>query len=117
LPEGRRFGYRRIGNMRVRFSASHHRRASLLGVLCIALVLMSGVIQAAHFHADGQVDHDCALCLSAHQIAHFAPPVVISLTSLVVAAVLVPRTLSRPRPALALRLVSRPPPSPGISVA
>jgi hypothetical protein len=73
------------------------------------------VIQAAHFHADGQTDHDCALCLAAHQIAHAAAPVTLPLASLAVAAVTVPRTLQRPRRAVSFRLVSRPPPSPVLS--
>jgi hypothetical protein len=103
--------------MRARFSPPRIRWAWWLGVFCIALVLMSGVIQVAHFHANGQVDPDCSLCLAAHQIAHVAAPITLHLTSLRVAAVVVPRTLSRPRPALAFRLISRPPPSPGLSLA
>ncbi|HEX4037326.1 MAG TPA: hypothetical protein VHX37_04635 [Acidobacteriaceae bacterium] len=102
--------------MRARLSPSHVGWARWLGIFCIALVLMSGVIQAAHFHANGQVDPDCSLCLAAHQIAHVAAPITLHLTSLRVAAVIVPRTLTRPRPALAFRLISRPPPSPGVSL-
>ncbi len=98
--------------MRAPFHRKPLRWASLLGILCIALVLVSGVIQAAHFHAGGQTDHDCALCLAAHQIAHAAAPIALPFNSLAVAAVTVPRTLQRPRPAVAFRLVSRPPPSP-----
>ena len=40
---------------------------SALGILCIALVMISGMAQAAHFHASGTIDHDCALCVAAHQ--------------------------------------------------
>lgn len=93
------------------------RWASVLGIFCVALVLMSGVVQAAHFHAGGQTDHDCALCLTAHQIAHAAAPVTVPLDSHAVAAVAIPRTLHRPRRAIAFSLVSRPPPSLALSLS
>jgi hypothetical protein len=85
--------------------------ASVLGVVCIALVLTSGMVQAAHMHAGGAPDHDCALCVAAHQVAHAASPVALDCVSLAVAAVNVPRGLSMPRRAVFFRLVSRPPPS------
>ena len=84
----------------------------MLGSLCIALVLMSGMIQAAHFHASGEPDHDCALCLSVHSVAHVAAPIVPHVCSRPVAALVPPRSIARPRPAVHFRLASRPPPSP-----
>jgi hypothetical protein len=82
----------------------------VLGIVCIALVLMSGMVQAVHFHAAGGPDHDCALCATAHNVAQVAPPVTLKLINLPVRAVTVPRSLSRPRRAVFFRLSSRPPP-------
>ncbi len=84
--------------------------AWLLGVLCIALVLMSGMVQAAHFHALGQVDHDCALCVAAHHIAQAPAAIVLLFSSRAVARVAAPRSIQHPRRPVYFRLVSRPPP-------
>jgi hypothetical protein len=90
----------------------HISRALVLGSLCIALVLMSGMIQAAHFHADTQADHDCALCMTAHSVAQAAAPVALLFTSLRVETPPAARTIARPRDAVHFRLASRPPPLP-----
>jgi len=84
----------------------------ILGVLCIALVVMSGVVQVAHSHSTGQADHDCALCVAAHHVAQAAAPVIFAVTSLRVAPVTTARSTPRPRRAVYFRLVSRPPPQP-----
>jgi hypothetical protein len=86
------------------------RSRGLIGIVCVALVLMSGMIQATHFHASGEPDHDCTLCMAAHHVARIAPPVTLDVRSVPVARVIVPRSLSRPRPAIFFRLSSRPPP-------
>lgn len=85
-------------------------RALFMGVLCIALVLMSGMVQAAHFHASGQPDHDCALCLTMHSVAQATAPIVVHFSSRSVEALTLARTISRPRAAVHFRLASRPPP-------
>jgi hypothetical protein len=85
-------------------------RTGVLGGLCIALVLLSGMIQAAHFHASAQPDHDCSLCLTVHSVAHVATPIVLRVTSRPVAALAPLRCIARPRPAVHFRLASRPPP-------
>jgi len=103
--------------MRAVFPSSRFAWARVLGVFCIALVLMSGAIQVAHSHANGQPDHDCSLCLAAHQMAHVAAPITLNLSCVIVAVVVAPRTLERPRPAVSFHLISRPPPSPGASLA
>ena len=51
------------------------KRAALLGVLIIAIF---ATIQAVHFHADGQSDIHCSICLAVH-----ATPAIIGLPSLV----------------------------------
>ena len=82
----------------------------VLGCLCIALVLMSGMIQAAHFHASQQTDHDCALCMTVHSAVQVTAPIVLHLTSRPVSATIAARIIARPRQAVHFRLASRPPP-------
>lgn len=84
--------------------------ASVLGILCIALVMMSGMAQAAHFHASGTIDHDCALCVAAHSAAHAAPAITLHLSGVQVAVVASARRLHMPCRAVFFRLNSRPPP-------
>jgi di/tricarboxylate transporter len=39
----------------------------LLALLCVLLVAVSGVVQAAHSHSDGSANHaDCSLCVVSH---------------------------------------------------
>ncbi len=97
--------------MRPVFSRLRLNWASALAILCIGLVLVSGMAQAAHFHADGAIDHDCALCVAAHHVAHAAPQVTLVLSSLAIAVVAAGTRLVRPRKAVFFRLISRPPPS------
>jgi hypothetical protein len=98
--------------MRRVFAKLHVSRALVLGSLCIALVLMSGMIQAAHFHADVQQDHDCALCLTVHTVAQVTAPIALHFTSRPVETLAAPRAIARPRAAVHFRLASRPPPLP-----
>ena len=45
----------------------------LVSLLCIALVVASGTVQAAHVHPQGDLSHsDCALCVTAHVSAEVA---------------------------------------------
>jgi hypothetical protein len=97
--------------MRCVFSRPRLGWASVLGILCIALVLISGMAQAAHFHASGTIDHDCALCVAAHQATHAAPPITLDFSSVPVASLPAASRLVRPRSAVFFRLNSRPPPS------
>jgi hypothetical protein len=96
--------------MRFVFPKMRFSRAIALGSLCIALVLMSGMIQAAHFHADGQTDHDCSLCLTVHSVAQASAPIALCFTCQEIASPTVSRIIARPRPAVYFRLSSRPPP-------
>jgi hypothetical protein len=78
---------------------------------CIALVLMMGLVQVAHTHASGQPDHDCALCISAHQVIQ-----VVVLVTLFVSSVSIVRAVSEPPsvlpvPAFFFKLSCRPPPA------
>jgi len=85
--------------------------ASALAILCIGLVLMSGMAQAAHFHALGTVDHDCALCVAAHQLAYTTPLITLDCSSRPVASLPIAIRRVQPRRAIFFRLISRPPPS------
>jgi hypothetical protein len=90
-------------------------RGLMLGSLLIALVLVSGMIQAAHFHADAQADRDCALCLTVHSVAQATAPMALHFISWSVESLAVARTIARPRDAVHFRLASRPPPLPFLS--
>jgi hypothetical protein len=83
---------------------------ALVGMICIALVLMTGMVQVAHSHASGQPDHDCSLCTSAHQVIQ-----VVALVTLLVSSVATVRILFEPACVLPVttfffKLASRPPP-------
>ncbi|MGA9985772.1 MAG: hypothetical protein WA891_02345 [Acidobacteriaceae bacterium] len=93
------------------------RLRGVFGIVCIALVLMSGMVQAAHFHASAQAEHDCALCVAAHHVAQAAAPISMDLISVQVNALAPVRRLHRPRRAVYFRLSSRPPPSSSALVA
>lgn len=82
----------------------------LLGMFCVALALMSGMVQAAHFHVSGQPDHDCALCIAAHSAARAAAPVEVPFTLGPVTQALPARSIATPRRAYFFRLAIRPPP-------
>src|ERR1700727_100844 len=103
--------YSRSNSMRCVFSRPRMSWASVLGILCIALVLMSGMVQAAHFHAPGAADHDCALCVAAHQTAQTTQLITLDINSLPVAPLTAACSLVRPRLAVYFRFFSRPPPS------
>ncbi|WP_446743776.1 hypothetical protein [Silvibacterium acidisoli] len=96
-----------------RLSRSHSQFSwlQLLGILCIALVAISGVAQVVHAHPGGQSDHDCALCISAHQAVQVA---VILLLAVFVepVAFLASESFSRPRVCrFSFKLFCRPPPA------
>lgn len=103
--------------MRAVFAKTRMNWASVLGLVCVSLVLVSGMVQVAHFHANGQADHDCTLCMTAHQIARMAPPITLAFQCQAVAAVVVARRVFRPQPAVFFRLVSRPPPTGSVRFA
>jgi hypothetical protein len=47
----------------------------LLALLCIALVIACGTIQAIHVHPDGDLSHaDCPLCATAHVTVQVVQP-------------------------------------------
>ena len=86
--------------------------ASVLGILCIALVLLTGIVHVAHFHANGQIDQDCALCVTAHQAVQIAAVVAVILCSQPVVQRVAERRSPAPRQRFVLKLANRPPPVP-----
>jgi len=85
---------------------------ALVGVICIALVLMMGIVQVAHSHSSGQPDHDCALCVSVHQVVQIVALVTLAISiSPVVVAVASEPTRRLPAPAFFYKLACRPPPA------
>src|SRR5579862_4378566 len=92
-------------------SRSQFSLVSLLGILCIALVLMSGMVQVAHSHPSGQPDHDCSLCTTAHHVIQVVTLVTLDLSSQPVAPVASEPARDLPTPTLFFKLSSRPPPA------
>jgi hypothetical protein len=73
--------------------------------------LISGIVQVAHTHASGEPDHDCALCVTAHQAIQVVALVVLSLSSRSVTAVAPEPILDLPRQHFFFKLACRPPPA------
>jgi len=88
------------------------RFAALLGVVCIALLLFTGILQVTHHHADGRIDPDCSLCMTAHQAIQVAAIVTAFVTSHSIARLTHERFDPLPRQRLVLKLAIRPPPVP-----
>lgn len=83
----------------------------LLAFLCIALVILSGTIQVAHGHADGNLPHpDCALCATVHTAVLAAVPIVIQTAPELVAAVEIEPTPTGPFSLFIFSSYIRPPP-------
>lgn len=94
--------------MRFAFPRLPRARTLVLGCLCIALVVIGGMIQAAHFHTSP--DHDCSLCLMVHSAAQGAAPLAMVFSSRQLEPLYAARPIARPRAAVHFRLASRPPP-------
>jgi hypothetical protein len=85
---------------------------SLLGMVCIALVLMTGLLQVTHSHPSGQPDHDCSLCVTAHHVAQAVVVVTLAVSSRPVARFVPESFTPAPRQRFILKLANRPPPDP-----
>ena len=89
----------------------------LLSVICIALVLACGTIQAVHVHPNGDLPHtDCALCLTAHAAVQIAVPSVTLNVTPVVSFVEASVPPTRTRVLSTFALFTRPPPVDAVSV-
>jgi hypothetical protein len=85
---------------------------SILGVFCIALVLFAGILHVTHSHRNGQIDQDCALCVTVHQAVQVAAAVAVILFSQPVVHRIAERAEPAPRQRFVLKFVNRPPPVP-----
>ncbi|MGA7886989.1 MAG: hypothetical protein WCA44_14690 [Acidobacteriaceae bacterium] len=97
--------------MRLRSAQPRSVWVCLLVGVCAALILLSGTIQAAHFHRDGKIDPDCALCVTVHSAVHVVHLVTLHFSSRKVETVVLARRIHMPRAAVFFRLISRPPPT------
>jgi hypothetical protein len=84
----------------------------LLGVFCIALLMVGGVVSATHNHAKEDVSHqDCSLCVTAHMAVQVAVTVTQVTTAQVFTRVETSQPVSRPQFTPQFALFSRPPPA------
>jgi hypothetical protein len=97
----------RVFNSRKRLQSSW---VSWLGIFCIALVLLAGIVQVAHTHPNGQVDEGCSLCNTAHQVVQIVVLVALAISIRPVLRVAPEKTSERPRQRFLLKLANRPPP-------
>ena len=99
----------------IRKSSISQRHSSwkfLLGLLCLALVVLGSTIQVAHTHANGDLSHaDCSLCATAHVVAQVVAAPVAMLAAVVVAAVRASTPLLRATRPAVFDLFTRPPPA------
>ena len=84
---------------------------SFIGIACVALVLMVGIVQVAHSHPGGHADPDCALCVTAHQAVQVIALVTLHVTIQRVEHVSPEPDLQLPRSSFFFRLDCRPPPA------
>jgi hypothetical protein len=82
-----------------------------IGVVCVALVLMIGVIQVVHSHPSGRLDPDCALCVTAHQAVQIVALITLDISSQPVEHVTPEPVLQFPHRSYFFRLDCRPPPA------
>lgn len=97
-----------------KYTASHVRSPwkFFLGVLCIALVLVGGLLSVSHSHADGKAYHsDCGLCVSSHIAVNVSPPLPQFFPVHDSTHVEIPRPAAHLQLAPEFALFSRPPPA------
>jgi hypothetical protein len=99
----------------MRFLSSKLRARSswiaLVGIVCVALVLMIGIVQVVHSHPSGHPDPDCALCVTAHQAVQVVALITLNISSQTVEHISLEPDLQLPRSSFFFRLDCRPPPA------
>jgi len=95
-----------------RFHPKTRRKLFLaVGFLCCALLALTGVVQVAHTHLDGQANSaDCALCHTAHLVVQPSIPQVWPHIVRVVATVACNSQPVHAKQFSAFSLFTRPPP-------
>jgi hypothetical protein len=90
---------------------SAHRLWVSVGVLCCALLVLAGIVQAGHIHRDGQaVQSDCTICHAAHVVAQPYIPQSLPRPVRIVAMISPALEAIRPKPLSVFSLFTRPPP-------
>jgi hypothetical protein len=84
---------------------------ALIGMICVALVLMIGIVQVAHSHTSGHTDPDCAFCVTAHQAVQVVALITLDVSSKAIEHVSPEPELQLPRRVVFFRLECRPPPA------
>jgi hypothetical protein len=99
----------------MRFLSSRLRTRSswiaLLGTVCVALVLMVGIVQVVHSHPSGHPDPDCALCVTAHQAIQVVALITLDVSTQPFEHLALEPALQLPRRSFFFRLDCRPPPA------
>jgi hypothetical protein len=84
----------------------------LLGVFCITLVMLGGVVSVSHSHSQGEATHqDCGLCVTAHMAVQVAVTVTQVFVAQVFTRVEAACPVARPQFTPQFALFSRPPPA------
>jgi hypothetical protein len=84
---------------------------ALIGITCVALVLMIGIVQVVHSHPSGHPDPDCSLCVTAHQAVQVVALITLDVSSQPVEHVSPEPQFELPRRSFFFRLDCRPPPA------
>lgn len=85
---------------------------ALVGMVCVALVLLTSIIRVTHHHKNDRIDPDCALCMTAHTVAQVVVVVAITITSRPVERYVAETYCAPlPRQRFVLKLANRPPPA------
>ena len=88
-----------------------HSWKLFLGLLCVALVVLSGTLSVTHAHAQGDITHaDCGLCVAVHMAAQLVSPAPLPPVARVFTCVEASRPIYRPQAHFASNLFTRPPP-------
>jgi hypothetical protein len=84
----------------------------LVGILCVLLLLVGSTLEAAHSHPGPEAFHpDCALCVTAHIVAHVVATPALAAVAVLFETVQHPVPLSPARSLFLSDLFTRPPPA------
>ncbi len=84
----------------------------VVGVLCIALIMLGGIVSVTHSHAQGESSHqDCGLCVTAHMAVQVAVTVTQVCVAQVFTRVETSSPIAQPQFTPQFALFSLPPPA------
>jgi hypothetical protein len=120
--DSRPFGPRNMRYINATMRANHSksltggRRTSaarlLVGILCVLLLLVGSTLEAAHSHPGPEAFHpDCALCVTAHIVAHVVATPAFATVAVLFETVQHAVPLSPARSLFLSDLFTRPPPA------